>query len=210
MTMKAKVRQSHVCMRCGSQNVQVRHRSDVVDFKGLTLEVEGLASTVCLDCRHTWTTDGQDADNLAILSAAFAGERDRIREAEGLLTGEQIAQVLDDLQLSRADAAQLFGGGPNAFAKYIKGDVLQSVPMDRLLRLAVAFGSLATGYLRTKAKEPPVLYSAAMVLTSSQLAASTSAQQPKKVQFNQPGGSYVSGESTNSSTSRQERVNLCA
>ncbi len=141
-------RQPHVCMRCGKQDVRVAHRSDVLDFKGLTLEVDGLASTVCEACDHTWTTDGQERDNLDALKAAFAVKRDETRDNEGLLTGEQIQYAIDQLGLTRAEAAALFGGGPNAFGKYISGEVLQSFAMDRLIRLTVGFGEHAVRFLR--------------------------------------------------------------
>lgn len=148
----------NICTHCGSDHVEVRHESDAVDFKGLTLEVDGLAKTVCTACKHSWTTPGQEADNLALLREAFAAERDRMRAELGLLSGEQIALALEQLRLTRAEAATLFGGGPNAFAKYVNGDVLQSVPMDRLLRLTVAFGDLAAAHLRSDAiRKPPVL-----------------------------------------------------
>jgi HTH-type transcriptional regulator/antitoxin MqsA len=135
-------------MRCGSREIAVEHRSDVLDFKGLTLEVDGLAETRCKSCGHTWTTDGQEQDNLNLLREAFAKKRDAVRDKEGLLTGEQIGHVLDQLQLTKAQAAELFGGGPNAFAKYMNGEVLQSFAMDRLLRLALAFGPRAVATRR--------------------------------------------------------------
>ena len=145
---KPRVRKPNICMRCGSSQVLIEHRSDVVDFKGLTLEVEGLVETVCQKCQHRWVTDGQEIDNLAILRAAYSIKRDAVRSREGLLTAEQIEHILARLGLSKSEAATLFGGGANAFYKYIGGDVLQSFPMDRLLRLTLAFGQQAVAYLR--------------------------------------------------------------
>ena len=97
-------RQPNVCMRCGGHDVRVEHSSDVVDFKGLTLEVAGLASTVCGNCAHMWTTDGQEQDNLDILRSAYVDKRDELRSREGLLTGEQIQRVLD--QIGRASCRE--------------------------------------------------------------------------------------------------------
>lgn len=128
--------------------MSVRHRPDVLDYKGLTLEVDGLADTVCDACGHEWMTEGQERDNFEILRAAFAAKRDAVRTHEGLLTGEQIEDVLELLHLSKADAAKLFGGGPNAFGKYINGEVLQSFAMDRLLRLTLVFADKALPLLR--------------------------------------------------------------
>ncbi len=38
--------------------------------------------------------------------------------------------------LTQAQAASIFGGGPVAFSKYESDDVMQSEPMDNLLRVA--------------------------------------------------------------------------
>lgn len=150
------------CARCGVEDPKTTHYSDVVDFKGLTLEVDGLTQTICGKCGFIWTTPGQELDNLGVLKAAFVEERDRARAELGLLSGEQIASALEQLQLSKSEAAALFGGGPNAFTKYINGEVLQSIPMDRLLRLTVGFGKFAVEYLR-KAPSAPPIYGAALI-----------------------------------------------
>jgi hypothetical protein len=115
---------------------------------GLTFEVEGLVETRCADCKHAWTTQGQDLDNMARIRAAFAGKRDEVRERDGLLRTDEISAILDELGLNRTQAAAIFGGGPNAFAKYINGEVLQSVAMDRLLRLARRVGAPAVAFLQ--------------------------------------------------------------
>jgi HTH-type transcriptional regulator/antitoxin MqsA len=144
----------HLCLKCGGSDVQVEHFGDSIDFKGLELEVHGLAHTRCRECGHVWSTDGQEHDNLARIREAFAVERDRIRSRDGLLTGEEIEGVLRDLGLSRAQASSLFGGGPNAFSKYISGEVLQSFPMNQLLRLTLAFGPQAVKYLALGPRGP--------------------------------------------------------
>src|SRR5690606_39913720 len=45
----------------------------------------------------------------------------------------------ETLRLTQGQAAELFGGGANAFSKCERGDVIQSVAMDRLIRLSLAF-----------------------------------------------------------------------
>jgi HTH-type transcriptional regulator/antitoxin MqsA len=158
-TLKPRHRLPHVCMRCGCSDVSIVHRNETLDFKGLTIDVRGLVETVCNNCSHSWTTDGQEQDNLTLLQDAYAARRDAIRTRDGLLTGDQIEYVLAELKVSRADAARLFGGGPNAFGKYVKGEVLQSFAMDRLLRLALAFGQPAIRVLEQGANAPLKLHS---------------------------------------------------
>lgn len=46
------------------------------------------------------------------------------------------------LGLSQEEAARLFGGGRNAFSKYERGEVAQSVAMDRLIRLCLSHPEL--------------------------------------------------------------------
>lgn len=57
------------------------------------------------------------------------------KSVDGLLTGAEIAALRAKYQLTQAQAAKLFGGGPVAFSKYENDDVAQSEAMDTLLRL---------------------------------------------------------------------------
>lgn len=68
------------------------------------------------------------------------------KSVDGLLTGAEITALRAKYQLTQAQAAKLFGGGPVAFSKYENDDVAQSEAMDALLRLVrrseVAFWEL--------------------------------------------------------------------
>lgn len=57
------------------------------------------------------------------------------KSVDGLLTGAEITALRAKYQLTQAQAAKLFGGGPVAFSKYENDDVAQSEAMDTLLRL---------------------------------------------------------------------------
>lgn len=57
------------------------------------------------------------------------------KSVDGLLTGVEITALRAKYQLTQAQAARLFGGGPVAFSKYENDDVAQSEAMDTLLRL---------------------------------------------------------------------------
>lgn len=102
-----------------------------VDCEGVKLQVPGIEHMVCASC-------GADP----VLPAQAKRNQQRVadarREYMGLLTGEQIRAVREKLGLSQPQAAELFGGGANAFSKYERGETLQSIPMDRLLRLVAA------------------------------------------------------------------------
>lgn len=142
------------CERCGKAETASRTYENVVDFKGLTLEVEGLKETKCLACGHRFLTEEQDSHNIALLRKAYADRKNKVRQELGLLTGEQIREIIAELNLTQQDAARLFGGGPNAFQKYISGEVLQSAAMDRLVRLTFAFGKKAVEFLELGGAAP--------------------------------------------------------
>lgn len=58
----------------------------------------------------------------------------RAREA-GLMTADEIRTTRKKLKLTQREAAEIIGGGPNAFQKYEAGDVILSKAADNLLRL---------------------------------------------------------------------------
>jgi putative zinc finger/helix-turn-helix YgiT family protein len=144
------------CIRCASSEVKTIKREEVVDFRGLTLEVDGVESFHCLKCGHIWQSEEQAESNAVLVRAKYKLMRDVVREKDGLLTGEQINYILQALDLNKQEAARLFGGGPNAFGKYVSGEVLQSFAMDRLLRLAMSFGDEAVAVLRMGGRAPLV------------------------------------------------------
>lgn len=137
------------CSSCGSDNVAERTRSDTVDYRGLTLEVEGLLFDVCQSCRRVSENNKQLIYNEGVIKKAYAAERDLLRKRDGLLSGEEIYQIRKHFALTQREAATLFGGGSNAFNKYESGEVLQSVAMDRLLRLVNASGVSGIAFLKS-------------------------------------------------------------
>jgi DNA-binding transcriptional regulator YiaG len=60
---------------------------------------------------------------------------DAKREHDGLWTSARISEWRLRWGLSQQQAAQLLGGGANAFSKYERGEVIQSKPMDLLMRM---------------------------------------------------------------------------
>ena len=58
------------------------------------------------------------------------------KQTQGLLTGAEVFEMRKRWGLNQREAAKVFGGGPVAFSKYEKDDVMQSDAMDKLLRLA--------------------------------------------------------------------------
>lgn len=87
-----------------------------------------MQATECASCGCSFHTPEQERFN----------KRQRLafrKLAEGLLTGEQIRAIRQRYNLTQKQAAEIFGGGPVAFAKYEADDVAQSQAMDRLIRV---------------------------------------------------------------------------
>ncbi|MDA3935011.1 MAG: type II toxin-antitoxin system MqsA family antitoxin [Gammaproteobacteria bacterium] len=127
--------QAEICPDCETGHLHVQTYSDAFDYKGNALTVDGLQCWVCDHCESEIIR----ADQIRHGDKLFADAR---RRFDGLLTGDDIVQLRKKLGLTQHQAADLFGGGANAFSKYERGDVTQSVAMDRLMRIVARFPAL--------------------------------------------------------------------
>jgi HTH-type transcriptional regulator/antitoxin MqsA len=116
------------CPVCGVAALQVELYSDEIPYQNGAIRIDGLQSARCENCGADPVVPEQIRANHLLIA-------DAKRASDGLLYGEQIRSLRERLGLSQADAAALFGGGSTGFSKYERGQVVQSVPMDRLLRL---------------------------------------------------------------------------
>lgn len=121
-------RHAERCPDCETGTLNLEKYSDEFEYRGRLLKVDGLQCWVCNHCGAEIIRPDQirHGDRL------FADAR---RRADGLLTGQEIVALRKRLGLTQRQAADLFGGGANAFSKYERGDITQSVAMDRLMRL---------------------------------------------------------------------------
>lgn len=62
--------------------------------------------------------------------------KDAKKHFDGLLSATEIVAIRKKLGITQEQASVLFGGGPNAFSKYERNEVVQSASMDKLLRVA--------------------------------------------------------------------------
>lgn len=129
-----------LCPKCKSENTLAISYCDTVDFRGMEFDVEDLKESKCNDCNYKWVTSPQLRYNQASIRSAYGVLRDKLRQEQGLLSGDEIAWIRERFSLNQREAAVVFGGGYNAFNKYESGEVLQSLAMDRLLRLTNTFG----------------------------------------------------------------------
>jgi HTH-type transcriptional regulator/antitoxin MqsA len=117
--------------------------SDEFKHNSKTVVVAGLERYRCDACdADPVLTDQIKRNQLRICDAK--------RKVEGYLIGAEIKAIRERLSLSQSEAAAIFGGGTNAFSKYERGEVIQSLPMDRLMRSAARFPQIVY-FLRTLA-----------------------------------------------------------
>ncbi|MCH8549173.1 MAG: type II toxin-antitoxin system MqsA family antitoxin [Balneolaceae bacterium] len=138
------------CKLCGGGNGEVRRETEQVRYRGTMLAVP-LAYCVCMDCGEEFVPTELVRQN----DAAFRAAK---RHFDGLLAPEEIREARIAMGLTQEEASRVFGGGANAFSKYERGEVTQSVAMDRLVRLCrrhpELLEELRTGLVRIADLEP--------------------------------------------------------
>ncbi|MFA6015677.1 MAG: type II TA system antitoxin MqsA family protein [Gallionellaceae bacterium] len=124
------------CPICEHSNLQARSYSRNMLHKGVNITAEGLLCDYCEACNIEMTSPDQIDHNVKVIRSAFIAERERVKREQEMLTGAEIRLAREFLGITQKQASKIFGGGPTAFAKYEAEDVVQSVGMDKLIRLA--------------------------------------------------------------------------
>ncbi len=118
----------NTCDACKSNHILTHREQDCFHYKGEALFYE-VEYSICENCGEEFINADQIKRNDI-----------RIREAkkvyDGLLSAKELKRIRRKLHLTQEEAATIFGGGPNSFSKYERGEVTQSQSMDRLLRLS--------------------------------------------------------------------------
>lgn len=127
------------CPVCGEGELSPQTFSEVFTINGQKIVVHDLEGSLCNVCGADPILQPQILRNQALIA-------DAKRAHLGLLKGSQIKLIRETLGLTQKQAAEKFGGGPNAFSKYERGEVIQSEPMDKLLR-AVLVAPRSVSYL---------------------------------------------------------------
>ena len=117
------------CKLCQSENISDFVEVEGIVYKGSELQVS-IAYSVCNDCKREFISKSQILQNEAALRIAK-------KEFDGLLSAEEIVRARQALLLTQEQASRVFGGGRNAFSKYERGEVSQSVAMDKLIRVCL-------------------------------------------------------------------------
>ena len=118
------------CPECGHSMVRDEMRPLTIRYKGLsaTFPMPGFYCVHCGEGVHTGKDMEVSDRHLNLLKA----------QAENVLLPMEVRRIRKKLRLNQQAAGQILGGGPNAFHKYEKGDVLPSQAISNLLRVLEA------------------------------------------------------------------------
>ena len=117
------------CIVCKSRDIKCPVAIENVLYKGHELQIP-LEYSVCGGCGREFVPQPQ-------ILRGEAAVRDAKKKFDGLLSSEDIAKARAKLSISQEQASKVFGGGKNAFSKYERGEVSQSVAMDKLIRVCL-------------------------------------------------------------------------
>ncbi len=131
------------CIICNSEDFLVLNEMEIISYKDKEINVFS-EYTQCQHCGNEFISKEQGRRN-------DLNFKDAKRKADGLMNPDEIKRARIKLGLTQADAAKFFGGGYNAFSKYERGEVTQSVAMDKLIRLCLVDKNNLQ-YLRSKSE----------------------------------------------------------
>ncbi len=117
------------CLSCSSRTGMTRFEGETfrVQHAGKSMRVEGLSGWRCAECGEV-EFDSHSA-------ARYAEAGDKLVLQERRRQSEEIKRIRLKLGLTQGDAAQLTGGGHNAFSRYERGEAAPVPAVINLLRL---------------------------------------------------------------------------
>lgn len=125
---------SNICSICLVESNIVKE-DETISYKGKEIVARGLSFYECPECGEQFADSALDKENSILI-------REAKKQSEGLLSSKGIKKVREHLGMTQSEAANIFGGGVNAFSKYERGEVSQSEAMDKLMRAAMSVDGL--------------------------------------------------------------------
>lgn len=119
------------CKYCKSKDIAHLEDIELITYKGneLSLSVE---YSECLNCKREFLSKRQILNNEARI-------RNAKKTTDGLFTSTEILEARVKLGLTQEQASNVFGGGKNAFSKYERAEVSQSIAMDKLIKACLKY-----------------------------------------------------------------------
>jgi HTH-type transcriptional regulator/antitoxin MqsA len=115
------------CLNCGQGQLAHAVRDVPYSYKGHQTVISKVKGWHCPHCREVEFEAGEGA-RFAEAISRFAAEIDAQEVAE-------LARIRKKLKLTQQEAAQLTGGGPNAFSRYERGKAKPMQAVTNLFKL---------------------------------------------------------------------------
>lgn len=109
------------CAMCGNSE-------HIPNAKNQNTKIGKLLNKICTHCRKKTLKRIGDQPTSKTINDLYA-------TINGLLTSHQVRQIRKRLNLTQKEAAQICGGGPNAFSRYERGETIPTKSTSNLLRL---------------------------------------------------------------------------
>lgn len=120
---------ANTCPICERGKLSASVVDEVLTYSGRKLVVAGIEISVCDSCGEEVVLPPQAKRN----DVRFCDAR---RKFDGLMTTVEIVAWRRRHSLTQYAAAEILGGGVNAFSRYERGEVTQSRSTDLLMRIA--------------------------------------------------------------------------
>ena len=115
------------CPVCKKGTLERKKIKETYTYKGQSIDIEQ-AGEWCDRCNEGILTSADIKTTEKIL-------HDFRANIDGFLVSDEVRRIRKKLGLTQRQAAELCGGGPNAFGRYERGEALQMRATDSLLRL---------------------------------------------------------------------------
>lgn len=116
-----------LCPQCGAAMSEKKGHTEVVEFEGESVRVEGLSGWFCTTCDEA-IFDDDSARRYGEAGDVLIAQANKRRQAE-------IRRIRKKLRLTQVEAGELVGVGKIAFSRYERGESQAPGPLVKLLRL---------------------------------------------------------------------------
>ena len=117
------------CPVCGRVELVHGTRDMPFTYKGQTTHVTAVTADWCDACGESLTGPAESERVMRAMNEF----RQQVNAQDG--NQELIRNVRKQLHLSQREAAELFGGGPNAFSRYERGSTEAPQPLVQLFKI---------------------------------------------------------------------------
>ncbi len=119
------------CSVCKSTSLSRLEDEVLLSYKNTDIPITIKYST-CDSCHREFISTSQILENDAVA-------RNAKKSHDGLMTAVEIKSAREKIGITQEEASLIFGGGRNAFSKYERSEVSQSLSMDNLIKICLKY-----------------------------------------------------------------------